>query len=86
MSARGIQKIIEGIVKRANIQRIKVSAHTLRHTFATHYLSANPHGLLELSAFMGHESLNTTAIYTKSSSEKLAKSLERSEINIYGDS
>lgn len=86
MGARAIQKIIEGIVKRANIQRIKVSAHTLRHTFATHYLAANPNGLLELSALMGHESLNTTAIYTKSSAEKLAKSLERSEINIYGDS
>lgn len=86
MSARAIQKIIERIVKRANIQCIKVSAHTLRHTFATHYLAANPNGLLELSALMGHESLNTTAIYTKSSAEKLAKSLERSEINIYGDS
>ena len=83
---RGIQKIIEGIVKRANIERIKVSAHKLRHTFATHYLAANPNGLLELSALMGHESLNTTAIYTKSSAERLAKSVENSEINIYGDS
>ena len=29
--------------------------------------------LLELSALMGHESFNTTAIYTKSSAEKLEK-------------
>ena len=62
-----------------------MSAHTLRHTFATNYLRANPNKLVELAQLMGHDSLNTTAIYTKPTSAELAESVEKSEINIYGD-
>lgn len=85
MTIRAIQKIVANLVERAKIKRIKVTAHTLRHTFATNYLQANPDGLVELATLMGHESLNTTAIYTKASKEKLAQAVEDSEINIYGE-
>ena len=75
--------VISEIAKRTNITRIFVSAHTLRHTSATNYLKANPNQLVELAALLGHESLNTTAIYTKASMDQLAQAVERSEINIY---
>lgn len=86
LSLRSLQAMIQSLVKRAKLTRIPISAHTLRHTFATHYLQANPSQLVELAQLLGHDSLNTTAIYTKSSQEKLAQGVEKSEINIYGDS
>lgn len=79
---RGIQKILQSIVKRADITRIPVSAHTLRHTFAANYLNANPGALVALSTLLGHDSLNTTAIYTKVSREDLSESVEKSELNL----
>ena len=82
---RTLQLAIFSMTRRAKINRIRVSAHTLRHTFANNYLKANPGNLVELAALLGHESLNTTAIYTKASKEDLAHGVERSEINIYDD-
>ncbi|HGU7323903.1 TPA: tyrosine-type recombinase/integrase [Legionella pneumophila] len=78
---RALQALISGLAKRANITRINVTAHTLRHTFATQFLQANPGCLVELAMLMGHESIDTTAIYTKASKEKLAEHIERSGVS-----
>lgn len=86
LSLRSMQAMIHNLAKNAKITRVPVSAHTLRHTFATNYLRANPNQLVELAQLLGHDSLNTTAIYTKSSQAQLAEAVEKSEINIYGDS
>ena len=64
--ARALQKVISNLAKNANITRIRVTPHVL-HTFATNYLRANPDCLVELATLLGHESLDTTAIYTKAS-------------------
>jgi len=85
LSARTIQKIIANIVKRAGITRIQVSNNTFRHTFAANYLKSNPGKLVELSSLLGHESLNTTAIYTWPTGEDLAKDLERIPLNVLGE-
>jgi len=84
ISIRALQKIVTGLATRAKIERIPVTAHTLRHTFARKYLEANPGNLVELAALLGHDSLDTTAIYTKASPEHLTEAVERSELNIYG--
>jgi site-specific recombinase XerD len=39
---------------------------------------------VELTGLLGHESLDTTAIYTWPSSEELALDLERSRLNVDG--
>lgn len=78
---RALQALISGLARRANITRINVTAHTLRHTFATQFLQANPGCLVELAMLMGHESIDTTAIYTKASKEKLAEHMERSGVS-----
>jgi len=85
LSVRSIQQAIASIVTRAGINRIQVSAHTLRHTFAVNYLKSNQGKLVELSTVMGHESLDTTAIYTRPSREDLSEDLERSPLNVLGD-
>lgn len=82
---RALQLIVHGLAERAKITRINVTPHTLRHTFAANYLKSNPSGLIELATLLGHDSLNTTAVYTKASKEKLAEGIENIEINIYDE-
>ena len=56
MPVRSIQAVITSLARRAQLKRVPVSAHTLRHTFALGYLRDNPGNLLELAGLLGHES------------------------------
>lgn len=84
LSVRGIQQLVLELARRAKLTRIPVTVHTLRHTFAHNYLKDNPGKLVELAALLGHDSLDTTAIYTRPSQEDLANDIERSRLNVYG--
>ncbi len=84
MPVRTIQAVVASVADRARLTRVPVSAHTLRHTFALGYLRDNPGKLLELASLLGHESLDTTAIYTRPSRDDLAADLERSHLNVDG--
>jgi site-specific recombinase XerD len=81
LSVRSMQSLITELARRAHITRIRVSAHTLRHTFALGYLRQNPDKLVELATLLGHDSLDTTAIYTLPSEEELAAGVERGPYN-----
>lgn len=85
LSVCAIQNIIAELARRAGITRLAVSAHTLRHTFAVNYLQQNPGKLIELAGLLGHESLDTTAIYARPSPADLADDLERSPLNVLND-
>jgi len=63
ISARSAQKVIRETGKRAGIKK-NVSAHTLRHSFATHLLENNVN-LRYIQSMLGHARLETTQIYTK---------------------
>lgn len=54
-----------------------INPHTLRHTFATLYLKANPDDLRGLAALLGHSDLNSVMIYTEPTREDVANRLER---------
>ncbi|MCD6033230.1 MAG: integrase family protein [Thermomicrobiales bacterium] len=84
LPVRSIQAVIAGLARRARLSRIQVSCHTLRHTFALAYLRDNPGKLVELATLLGHDSLDTTALYTRSSRADLAADLERSHFNVDG--
>jgi site-specific recombinase XerD len=60
----------------------KVTPHTLRHTFATRYLNANPDDLRGLARLLGHSSLNTVMIYTEPTFSDLDRRLERMEVHV----
>jgi site-specific recombinase XerD len=63
LSARGgpmptpTVQAIAHLAQRAGIDRARVSAHTLRHTFALNYLRQSLGKLVELAGLLGHESL-----------------------------
>ena len=82
MPVRSIQAVITALARRARLKRRPVSAHSLGHTFALGYLRDNPGKLVELAGLLGHDSLDTTAVYTRPSGDDLAADLERSHLNV----
>jgi integrase/recombinase XerC len=75
-----VLRILNKYVFRSHLDLDSVSPHTLRHTFATLYLKANPDDLRGLAALLGHSDLNTVMIYTEPTREDVANRLERMEL------
>jgi integrase/recombinase XerC len=71
LTSRSIGNIVDHHVGELS-QRLKVHPHTLRHTFATHMLSAGA-DLRAIQELLGHESLSTTQKYTHVSVEQLMR-------------
>jgi len=63
MSKSGVQRTIKKIASDARI-RINVTTHTLRHAYATHLLERGL-SLGQIQVLLGHESIETTLMYTK---------------------
>ena len=69
LSLRTIQATVSNLARRAKITRFAVSANSLRDSFALRFLRRHPGKLVELAALLGHESLDTTAVYIRTSAE-----------------
>ncbi len=69
ITTRGVEVIVQDIVKKTALKK-RVSPHMLRHTFATHLLNEGC-DILTVQELLGHESLETTQVYTHVSNEKL---------------
>jgi len=62
ISPSGVYRLVRRALKRADIQKARMSPHVLRHTFATRQLlEGTP--LAVVKAWMGHETIASTAIY-----------------------
>ena len=69
MTSSYLGHLVKGILVDAGIERTG-SCHLFRHAMATHMLE-NGAELRYIQAILGHESINTTTIYTHLSIEKL---------------
>lgn len=69
LSKDGIEKIVRNVAKRASDNIGKhITPHVLRHTTATTALQSGM-PIADISKLLGHESIDTTMIYAKSSLE-----------------
>lgn len=71
LSTDTIQRIVSQAAKDAGITK-KVTPHKLRHSYATHLLEGGEN-IRKIQELLGHQSLNTTQIYTHISTEQLKK-------------
>lgn len=68
INIRSAQKVVVNSAFRAGIKK-EVSAHSLRHSFATHLLEQGTN-IRYIQSLLGHVRLETTQIYTKVASNK----------------
>lgn len=70
LSHRAIERMVKKYFAKANLDAARLSPHKLRHTAATNMLNANT-DIRVIQQALGHETLQTTQIYTHVSNASL---------------
>jgi integrase/recombinase XerC len=76
LTIRAVEKLVEKYARLAGLP--DVSPHVLRHTFGKHALDAGV-DLVTVSRLLGHERLETTAVYTQPTARDLGEAVRRLE-------
>ncbi|MBU0709486.1 MAG: tyrosine-type recombinase/integrase, partial [Candidatus Omnitrophica bacterium] len=76
ITSRGVRNIVSKYLKRTRM-KAGVSAHTLRHSFATHLLNRGA-DLRTVQELLGHANLSSTQIYTHLTTDRLKSVYDKS--------
>lgn len=77
VSESSVRRIVKDLAVKAQVKNAeKVSPHSLRHSFAVHFLQ---HGgdIRSLQIILGHSDLSTTAVYLSFTEEAVAQAYDR---------
>ncbi len=62
MHVRSMQVVVNGAMAKAGFKEKPFTAHTLRHSFATHMLNSG-NNIHVIKTLLGHSKLETTMVY-----------------------
>lgn len=71
-----IWRHMKAIAGQAKVKKSKVHAHSFRHLFAQVFLNTYSNNITELADILGHNSLDTTRLYTRTSDAQKREKLE----------
>lgn len=72
-----IWRELKEVAGQARVKKSKVHAHSFRHLFASEYMKLDGASITELADLLGHSSLETTRIYTRTSTSDKAGTIAR---------
>ena len=75
--ASTIWRQMKKIAGAARVNKKKVHAHSFRHLFAIVFLNEFNDSITELADILGHNSLETTRVYTRSTNSQKKSKLEK---------
>jgi integrase/recombinase XerD len=79
LTTRAVRYLVTDAAAAAGVDRIRVSPHKLRHSYATQ-LVENGADLQEVQELLGHSKIETTTIYAKVSRRRLRAAADRLSI------
>jgi integrase/recombinase XerD len=79
ISNQYLWRSMQHIAGQARVKKSKIHAHSFRHLFAVNFLKQGGN-VLDLQSILGHKSLQTTAIYTRTTTKELGKKMAETSI------
>lgn len=77
VSAKTIWKHMKVLAGMSKVKKSKVHAHSFRHLFAQVFLNTYSDSITELADILGHKSLETTRLYTRTSDAQKRTKMEQ---------
>ncbi len=81
LSHSAVQRLVKLYIEKAGLDSRKYSPHKLRHTCATLLYQHGAVDIRTLQGLLGHESIQTTQIYTHLSDKKIKEAVEKNPLS-----